>query len=1314
MIKLFSRGMTKLSRCLLALGTLLFTASAFGAEYYPDYPHSRTSDYTIGGGNVFHFLPGADWNLNGKSFQLASTDPASILSLEGGSILASYIIFQGANSTYRQSSGTVNLSRALYFNGGTAELSGGICNAPVIFNSSSASLKMLGGTLVGASMDGNSMGNSDLTFAACDAYAVTGSAESATYAITMTTPITKAPRSITVTGTPVRGCVYALVSGVADDTFQTTTTTLPDGWSLVRRDNKLLLVSTATLGIATATWTGLANDGNPRTPENWECHDASGQVITDPDALPNSATTVSVPADATNFNYPKSQMLDVKELRFLGETYMLNANADWSGLSSSFVSKYPATIDVNGHQLTLSEEPVSSPRDLTVPGDDKITMSKLDGTFYGGSSVANIIDDVISSNGRLMISNFGGCSLDYDFGATAGKVVRGVRFHTRDGYPERRPKEFTISGTTTDPSQAEEGDWTLLGSYSDLDIGSNTWSDYYSVDNETPYRAYRITITKNVGGSSNFLEIWEMELVEFTPTETEITSGVAGGELHFDVPSGTTVQNAKVALSGALKVVKENAGRLTLAKANQTFTGGVEVLQGWIVMGLNPSQGPVGGSPMTGSHATRITLNAGATLDVNGKTDWGLVDVYMNGGIVNGATTQFNPQLYFPADSSLNATDNFTWSGGQADLDGHTLTVDINTNGKNLYLGLTKMTNGVLNVNSGGFFANTVASDARTVDLKLNAALNLSADLSVHDYDALFNSYHNNGQAQFDVYGTFTPRNNYFYGCTLQDGAAIDLAAKTGEWLTTSQSQNRNTVDFADGATVTLALGARRPSKGDRLVYWNEEPTNMKSLNFVATYDDPNFAGEQLFAAASGVYYGVDPNAVDRAYWTGAAGDGNLANAGNWACTNVLNEGLAGALPDENSTICFGGNRAIDIPAGCGFACKRVAFTEKLTLTANCDWSGLALSLIPADAVIDLNGKKLTLAGFAGTSSAFTVTDSTTGEPGELRVNTQAKATFTSTVKLDGNLRLVTEGSADVVLKATHQTYTGGTVVAGGTLKLDCNPKEWPLGGDGVTTKDAMKVTVQSGCTLHVNGKADWDYVTIYLDGGTISGGSGNFNPTIVVEADSAITVPTANTTLTMGTDAIAADLGGKKISISAASNNGRFILNQTVLSNGVIDVVSGGWFESATPMDARTVDLRINAAMVLNGAMSVHDYDALFNSRHNVGTAALNVYGTFTPRTDYFYGCTLQDGATIDLSAKTGEWSTMSQSQERNTVDFADGATIAVDLGARKLKSGERVIVWSERPAKSVKFRTASGKDRLKVCDDGLYLYRPFVIMIY
>ena len=114
---------------------------------------------------------------------------------------------------------------------------------------------------------------------------------------------------------------------------------------------------------------------------------------------------------------------------------------------------------------------------------------------------------------------------------------------------------------------------------------------------------------------------------------------------------------------------------------------------------------------------------------------------------------------------------------------------------------------------------------------------------------------------------------------------------------------------------------------------------------------------------------------------------------------------------------------------------------------------------------------------------------------------------------------------------------------------------------------------------------------------------------------------------------------------------------------------------------------------MRVNGAVEIRDYTAYReSSKHNDGTAAFKVYGAFTPATDVFYGCQMQDGSTIDLSGRTGAWhTTMSiddNAKGSTTVTFADDATITVKLYGRSdlyrlIRSDNPfVVTWNEEPA--------------------------------
>jgi len=159
----------------------------------------------------------------------------------------------------------------------------------------------------------------------------------------------------------------------------------------------------------------------------------------------------------------------------------------------------------------------------------------------------------------------------------------------------------------------------------------------------------------------------------------------------------------------------------------------------------------------------------------------------------------------------------------------------------------------------------------------------------------------------------------------------------------------------------------------------------------------------------------------------------------------------------------------------------------------------------------------------------------------------------------------------------------------------------------------------------------------------------------------------------------------------------------------------------------AANVDFKVNCALNIGNTLSVRDYEALWtsnNTEHNKGTAALNVYGAFRPNPshDRFYGCTMQDGSTIDLSGRTGTFSTLSTFTTGSTnLQFAAGANVTVNLAGRTdlrtiMKSESPYIVtWPEGlgPAANVTFKVDDTTKRngvLVVRDDehnGLRLVR-------
>ena len=198
-------------------------------------------------------------------------------------------------------------------------------------------------------------------------------------------------------------------------------------------------------------------------------------------------------------------------------------------------------------------------------------------------------------------------------------------------------------------------------------------------------------------------------------------------------------------------------------------------------------------------------------------------------------------------------------------------------------------------------------------------------------------------------------------------------------------------------------------------------------------------------------------------------------------------------------------------------------------------------------------------------------------------------------------------------------------------------------------------------------------------------------------------------------------DLGGHSLKIAIGSDGRNFLLHNCEVKNGFVDVVSGGWFQSGldhydgnSPNVATNVDFRFNCALKIYSPLSVRGYEQVYGaSAYNDGNAELAVHGTFRPAAhDCFYGCTMQDGSTIDLSGRTGAFSTLSSFTTGSTsLKFASGATVKVKLSGRtdfddlKVHDAPCFMTWPENlaPAADVKFEPDDDLRRrgFRVCRD-------------
>ena len=348
--------------------------------------------------------------------------------------------------------------------------------------------------------------------------------------------------------------------------------------------------------------------------------------------------------------------------------------------------------------------------------------------------------------------------------------------------------------------------------------------------------------------------------------------------------------------------------------------------------------------------------------------------------------------------------------------------------------------------------------------------------------------------------------------------------------------------------------------------------------------------------------------------------------------------------------------------------------------------------------------------------------DSTTdaANPGELRFAVDSGVTSAMVCPepyLDGNLRFVKTGPGFLWVnkgssydKSFSPTFTGGTWVEGGVVA----PQQANETGNDLTygydnfkpfgTRRRDMITVLPGGMFDVRG--NWCYRTsIILAGGAIrnqgyahSHGYGNehgYGPSKLT-ADSTNLVNIEPSSAGNAADRKAAKFG----SSDAAWNDldlGGFTLTSTIkddrqlyllyahITNGTFKVEGGtGTLRPyASAINMRTATLDIDCALNMTQTINVDGYISRYTGSSNAGTAALNVYGTFTPVPGAkYYGCTMQDGSTIDVTA----WSEALPlaggfTSGDGTVKCPSG-TVAVYTGGREIAVGDQLLSWSSMPA--------------------------------
>ena len=405
------------------------------------------------------------------------------------------------------------------------------------------------------------------------------------------------------------------------------------------------------------------------------------------------------------------------------------------------------------------------------------------------------------------------------------------------------------------------------------------------------------------------------------------------------------------------------------------------------------------------------------------------------------------------------------------------------------------------------------------------------------------------------------------------------------------------------------------------------------------------------------------------AIWTGAANDGDGTNPQNWECSN---NGVvaAGQLPDETYRI---------------MSCA---------LARDCDWSGLGTVYLADGAVIEMNGHSLTLPALSGLG---TVQNSAAGDARELTL-VLAQGWTNSGTTFGGNMKLDKTGEG-VLTSSIAQSYSGGTEVRGGTIQA---PQSTAAYNAAFTPFGTGAIIVNSNAVFHAQSTAAYTN-SVILNGGTVRGGAGDGTkrPIVMLEkvtADS--TVDQSVKAMEIGTSGVTTDLNGYTVFAKMYGATYFRWFGSLEGVNGKIVATGQGYF-TEFPEEARGVDLDVSSKIHFQNETHVHDFRAA-NSNHSDATGAgLGIYvsGTYTPVGDYYYGCVMEDGSTLDLSGRTEVFSvksslsnatdsklnTTAKKEARRTVQFAADATVTVNLAGRQdlrtivVSESNYIVKWDE-----------------------------------
>ncbi|MCQ2393857.1 MAG: hypothetical protein MJ249_06155 [Kiritimatiellae bacterium] len=628
-----------------------------------------------------------------------------------------------------------------------------------------------------------------------------------------------------------------------------------EGFSLYVNGEQQLELQVGFATIEKATYIGAGDDPNDLSdPANWSCTTA-GLPVT---GVPMALTELTIPDDKV-FTCTNAAQIAYAKINFPSS---LPGDSDWRGLGSVAID---TTINLNGHKLYVSD-------------------LKGTGTLYSGvqeiewieSDGGQFVDIGLVPKATLQ------AEMDFIPRDYTGEALVGV--YANADTDDWRFADFS-GGAFFDCGNARAGATSngaivTLGTRYKAEFGTDGSKIYNRINGGSLSREQ----TANANGSPNAsrtiyvfannskgtamcakmrlysLKFWDVtaagkQLVRDLVPARRAGDGMAGlfdrvgcvfypnkgtkpfqgsistytgsvglSELHINVPAPRTVDNATVAISGGIKVVKEGGGTFRSTKGGQTWGGGTVVDAGqfmakkecypWagvedeVVINSNGVFNVWGGGDCV-SPSTKFTLAGGTIANLMGDCGAGNASI----GTVR-----------LTADSKLDAQFSLGFVGGGyaptlLDLAGHELTVNIGV-GKRFYVDNCEMTKGKITVTAGGFITfDKTSVRASQTDFDLNCAITLNCPVDVHDLTMRWGTaQYLEGASWINIHGTYTPVSDYLWHFNLMDGSTIDLRGRTSPLPAGSQLTSE------DGARVKVKLDLANIKKNEPLITWDAKP----------------------------------------------------------------------------------------------------------------------------------------------------------------------------------------------------------------------------------------------------------------------------------------------------------------------------------------------------------------------------------------------------------------------------------------------------------------------------------------------------------